>query len=77
MVMRSYRDSCCPGYTLTAGRCIPDTEDPCSAKYGLCEQHCSLYFGRVICTCHAGYTFNKTRLQLGQVSYSFVLHIPA
>ena len=23
------RDSCCPGYTLVVGRCIPDTEDPC------------------------------------------------
>ena len=21
-----YRDSCCPGYTLIVGRCIPDTE---------------------------------------------------
>ena len=25
-----FRDSCCPGYTLLAGRCIPETEDPCS-----------------------------------------------
>ena len=25
-----FRDSCCPGYTLLAGRCIPQTEDPCS-----------------------------------------------
>merc|ERR1711936_1297036 len=60
-----YRDSCCPGYTLVVGRCIPDTEDPCSPEYGLCEQQCSTYFGRVICTCFAGFNFNKTRLSLG------------
>jgi len=60
-----YRDSCCPGFTLVVGRCIPDTEDPCSPEYGLCEQQCSTYFGRVICTCFAGYNFNKTRLSLG------------
>ena len=83
------RDSCCPGYTLVVGRCIPDTEDPCrlffcyaisstlyigqshitwiicfflSPEYGLCEQQCSTYFGRVICTCFAGYNFNKVIL---------------
>jgi len=62
-----YRDSCCPDYTLIVGRCIPDYEDPCSDKYALCEQQCSTYFGRVICTCSTGYTFNKTRHQLGLV----------
>ena len=41
------------------------TQDPCSEKYGLCEQHCSTYFGRVVCTCFSGYTFNKTRHQIG------------
>jgi hypothetical protein len=56
------------------GRCLPDTEDPCrwpgqpahhtsSPEYGLCEQRCSTYFGRVICTCYTGYTFNKVMLQ--------------
>jgi len=60
-----YRDSCCPGYTLIVNKCIPDTEDPCHAKYGLCEQQCNTYFGRVICTCFAGYDFNKTRYSLG------------
>jgi len=60
-----YRDTCCPGYTLIVNRCIPDNEDPCSEKYGLCEQHCSTYFGRVVCTCFSGYTFNKTRHQIG------------
>ena len=67
-----YRDSCCPGYTLVVGTCIPESEDPCrwlvdflasidclSSKYGLCEQQCSVYFGRVICTCYTGYIFNK------------------
>ena len=85
------RDSCCPGYTLVVGRCIPDTEDPCrlffcyaisstlyigqshitwiicfflSPEYGLCEQQCSTYFGRVICTCFAGYNFNKVIFRL-------------
>merc|ERR1719427_382682 len=62
-----YRDSCCPSYTLIVGRCIPSSDDPCSDKYGLCEQQCSTYFGRVICTCSTGYTFNKTRHQLGLV----------
>jgi hypothetical protein len=33
----------------------------------MCEQQCSTYFGRVLCTCHTGYVFNKTRLQLGLV----------
>jgi len=61
-----YRDTCCPGYNLIVGRCIPDTEDPCSEKFGLCEQQCSTYFGRVICTCFSGYYFNKTRLQQGE-----------
>jgi len=60
-----YRDSCCPEHTLVVGRCIPDSEDPCSNTYGLCEQKCSIYFGRVICTCYTGYRFNKTRLTLG------------
>ena len=60
-----YRDSCCPSYTLIVGRCIPDTEDPCSEEFGICEQQCSTYFGRVLCTCYTGYFFNKTRLQLG------------
>ncbi|XP_023330732.1 collagen and calcium-binding EGF domain-containing protein 1 [Eurytemora carolleeae] len=60
-----YRDTCCPGYTLVVGRCIPDTEDPCDPQFGLCEQQCSLYFGRVICTCYQGYLFNKTKHSLG------------
>lgn len=33
----------------------------------MCEQQCSTYFGRVLCTCFNGYLFNKTRLQLGLV----------
>ena len=40
-------------------------QDPCGAQYGLCEQKCSTYFGRVICTCFAGFSFNKTRHALG------------
>ena len=33
-----------------------------SPEYGLCEQQCSTYFGRVICTCFAGYNFNKVMM---------------
>ena len=52
------RTTCCPKYTYVAGRCVAEDEDPCSLN--LCEQKCSVYFGRVICTCFAGYRFNRT-----------------
>jgi hypothetical protein len=42
-----------------AGRCVPDDINPCSLN--LCEQRCSVYFGRVICTCYAGYKFNREK----------------
>ena len=40
----SIRSSCCPDYTYVAGRCVPDDINPCSLN--LCEQRCSVYFGR-------------------------------
>ncbi|XP_023209885.1 collagen and calcium-binding EGF domain-containing protein 1-like [Centruroides sculpturatus] len=39
--------------------CIPEDKDPCDLN--LCEQRCSLYFGRVICTCYHGYRFDPER----------------
>ncbi len=53
------RQSCCPGYSLVLGRCVSNDVDPCSL--GLCQQRCDVYFGRVVCTCHAGYKFNAAR----------------
>ena len=53
------RSTCCPDYTYVAGRCVPDDINPCSLN--LCEQRCSVYFGRVVCTCFAGYKFNKEK----------------
>lgn len=44
---------------MIAGRCVPDDINPCSLN--LCEQRCSVYFGRVVCTCFSGYKFNKEK----------------
>jgi len=53
------RSSCCQSYTFVAGRCVPDDINPCSLN--LCEQKCSVYFGRVVCTCFSGYKFNREK----------------
>ena len=53
------RSNCCPSYTYVAGRCVPDDINPCSLN--LCEQKCSVYFGRVVCTCFSGYKFNRQK----------------
>ncbi len=53
------RSTCCPDYTYVAGRCVPDDINPCSLN--LCEQRCSVYFGRVVCTCFAGYKYNREK----------------
>ncbi|GAB6023208.1 hypothetical protein CHUAL_008027 [Chamberlinius hualienensis] len=50
---------CCLGYVYIAGRCISNDEDPCSLD--LCEQKCSPFFGRIICTCFHGYKFDPER----------------
>jgi len=58
-----YRRSCCKGYTLMAGRCLQADQDPCSLD--LCEQKCSVFFGRVICTCFGGYKFHPENQKNG------------
>ncbi|XP_063909807.1 collagen and calcium-binding EGF domain-containing protein 1-like [Zophobas morio] len=57
------RKHCCKDYTFIAGRCVPKTEDPCSM--GLCEQLCTVYLQRVICTCYSGYKFNPENQRRG------------
>ncbi|RZC37464.1 collagen and calcium-binding EGF domain-containing protein 1 [Asbolus verrucosus] len=57
------RKHCCKDYTFVAGRCLPKTEDPCSM--GLCEQLCTVYLQRVICTCYDGYKFNPENQRRG------------
>lgn len=58
-----YRRHCCQGYNFVAGRCLPDSVDPCSQNF--CEQKCSVYFGRVICTCFSGYRFSPENHKRG------------
>lgn len=58
-----FRRHCCQGYNFVAGRCLPDTVDPCSQEF--CEQKCSVYFGRVICTCYSGYRFSPENHKRG------------
>ncbi|CAG9765383.1 unnamed protein product [Ceutorhynchus assimilis] len=50
------RRHCCNDFTFIGGRCIPKDQDPC--KMSLCEQHCTVYLQRVICTCFEGYKFS-------------------
>ncbi|TRY79920.1 hypothetical protein TCAL_16074 [Tigriopus californicus] len=57
------RQSCCEGYTLILGRCVPKDTDPCSLN--LCPQICSVSFGRVFCTCFSGFTFNREKHEQG------------
>ncbi len=38
---------------------VPDDLNPCNLN--LCEQRCSVYFSRVICTCFSGYKFNREK----------------
>ncbi|KAG0713889.1 Collagen and calcium-binding EGF domain-containing protein 1 [Chionoecetes opilio] len=58
-----YRRHCCQGYNFVAGRCLPDSVDPCTQNF--CEQKCSVYFGRVICTCFSGYRFSPENHKRG------------
>lgn len=46
-----------------AGRCLQADQDPCSLD--LCEQKCSVFFGRVICTCFGGYKFHPENQKNG------------
>ncbi|KAK4289475.1 hypothetical protein Pmani_037557 [Petrolisthes manimaculis] len=58
-----FRRHCCQGYNFVAGRCLPDSVDPCTQNF--CEQKCSVYFGRVICTCYSGYRFSPENHKRG------------
>ncbi|RXG69258.1 Collagen and calcium-binding EGF domain-containing protein 1 [Armadillidium vulgare] len=58
-----YRRHCCQGYNFVAGKCLPETVDPCSHNF--CEQKCSVYFGRVICTCFSGFIFSPENHKKG------------
>lgn len=58
-----FRRHCCQGYNFVAGRCLPESIDPCSQNF--CEQKCSVYFGRVICTCYSGYRFSPENHKRG------------
>ena len=53
------RSTCCPDFTYVAGRCVPNDVNPC--QLNLCEQRCSVFFGRVVCTCFAGFDFNREK----------------
>ncbi|KAK5650768.1 hypothetical protein RI129_001797 [Pyrocoelia pectoralis] len=57
------RQYCCNDYTFIAGRCIHKDEDPCSMN--LCEQRCTVYLQRVICTCFDGFKFNANNQKQG------------
>uniref|UniRef100_A0AAR5PV59 EGF-like domain-containing protein n=1 Tax=Dendroctonus ponderosae TaxID=77166 RepID=A0AAR5PV59_DENPD len=57
------RKHCCNDFTFINGRCMPKDEDPC--KLGLCEQRCSVYLQRVICTCFEGYKFSAENQRRG------------
>ncbi|XP_066152626.1 collagen and calcium-binding EGF domain-containing protein 1-like [Euwallacea fornicatus] len=57
------RRHCCNDYTFINGRCIPKEQDPC--KMNLCEQRCTVYLQRVICTCFEGYRFNPENQRNG------------
>ncbi|CAG9861087.1 unnamed protein product [Phyllotreta striolata] len=57
------RKHCCPNYVYIAGRCLHKTEDPCSLNF--CEQLCSIYMQRIICTCYHGYKFNPENQKKG------------
>lgn len=44
-------------------RCIHKDQNPCSM--GLCEQHCTVYMQRIICTCFDGYKFSAENQRNG------------
>ncbi|XP_071450169.1 collagen and calcium-binding EGF domain-containing protein 1-like [Hetaerina americana] len=58
-----FKRHCCPDYTFIAGRCLSKDQDPCSLN--LCEQLCTVYLQRIICTCRAGYKFSAENQKKG------------
>ncbi|XP_018571839.1 collagen and calcium-binding EGF domain-containing protein 1-like [Anoplophora glabripennis] len=57
------RRHCCKDYVYLLGRCIHKDQDPCTMN--LCEQRCSLYMQRLICTCYDGYKFSPENQKKG------------
>ncbi|XP_021941821.1 collagen and calcium-binding EGF domain-containing protein 1-like, partial [Zootermopsis nevadensis] len=57
------RRQCCPDYVYVAGRCLHQSVDPCSLQ--LCEQRCSVYPQKIVCTCFPGYRFNSEKQKQG------------
>ncbi|KAJ9574522.1 hypothetical protein L9F63_008316, partial [Diploptera punctata] len=57
------RRQCCPEYVYVAGRCLHKSVDPCSLQ--LCEQRCSVYLQKIVCTCFPGYKFNSEKQKQG------------
>ncbi|CAH1183798.1 unnamed protein product [Phaedon cochleariae] len=58
------RSHCCKDYIFISGRCIHKSQDPCSMK--LCEQHCTIYLQRLICTCFNGFRFSSENQKSGK-----------
>ncbi|XP_028318745.1 collagen and calcium-binding EGF domain-containing protein 1 isoform X2 [Gouania willdenowi] len=58
-VTTCYRKKCCKGFKFVLGQCIPEDYDVCAGAP--CEQQCTDHFGRVVCTCYAGYRYDRER----------------
>ncbi|XP_055369471.1 collagen and calcium-binding EGF domain-containing protein 1 isoform X2 [Betta splendens] len=58
-VTTCYRKKCCRGFKFVLGQCIPEDYDVCAGAP--CEQQCTDHFGRVVCTCYAGYRYDRER----------------
>ncbi|XP_058880745.1 collagen and calcium-binding EGF domain-containing protein 1-like isoform X1 [Acipenser ruthenus] len=54
-----FRKKCCEGFKFVLGQCIPEDYDVCAGVP--CEQQCTDHFGRVLCTCYAGYRYDRDR----------------
>ncbi|XP_074546674.1 collagen and calcium-binding EGF domain-containing protein 1 isoform X2 [Halichoeres trimaculatus] len=58
-VATCYRKKCCKGFKFVLGQCIPEDYDVCAGAP--CEQQCTDHFGRVVCTCYPGYSYDRER----------------
>ncbi|XP_070543241.1 collagen and calcium-binding EGF domain-containing protein 1-like isoform X2 [Ptychodera flava] len=61
------KKSCCSGYHHVDGRCVSNAVDVCEDQP--CEQQCTNNFGRVLCTCFPGFTFDRKRFNDGTPPY--------
>ncbi|RXM95461.1 Collagen and calcium-binding EGF domain-containing protein 1 [Acipenser ruthenus] len=59
MRLFALRKKCCEGFKFVLGQCIPEDYDVCAGVP--CEQQCTDHFGRVLCTCYAGYRYDRDR----------------